>query len=283
MTNARMAERPVASEPHSIVRSRSQPPDYRAVLRNVSKTYNSVRGPIEVLDRVSVNIAEGEFLSILGPSGCGKSTLLKCVAGLETITSGELLVAGKPVRSPPNDLGMVFQRDLLLDWRNILDNVLITAQFIGRPRRDFLTRAQKLLAAFGLSEYERRYPWELSGGMRQRAAICRALLDSPKFLLMDEPFGALDALTRDELNVEMQANWLRDKTTVLFITHSISEAVFLSDRVAVMARNPGRIAEIVEIDLPRPRPLAIRDTPDFIHYTAHLRQTMTRTGAIKAD
>ena len=259
------------------------PAAIHAGIRDVTKTYLSARGPITALDGVSLDIAAQEFVSILGPSGCGKSTLLKCIAGLERVTDGEIIVAGEQVRSPPRNLGVVFQRDLLLDWRTVIDNVLITAQFIGKPKKSFVPRARELLAMFGLSEYENRFPWELSGGMRQRAAICRALLDRPQFLLMDEPFGALDALTRDELNLETQDSWLRDKTTVLFITHSIAEAVFLSDRVAVMARNPGRIVEIISIDLPRPRPLAIRDTPDFIYYTAHLRRIMTLTGAIKGS
>jgi NitT/TauT family transport system ATP-binding protein len=188
------------------------------------------------------------------------------------------MVDGTKVTAPPRDLGVVFQRDLLFDWRTILDNVLVTAEFERRQRRDYVNRARHLLAVFGLAGYEQRYPWELSGGMRQRVAICRSLLRRPRFLLMDEPFGALDAITRDELNEELQASWLDETMTVLFITHSIAEAVFLSDHVMVMARNPGRITGRFTIDLPRPRRLAVRDTAAFTGHTAAIRETMIRPG-----
>ncbi len=248
--------------------------------KNVGKIYRSERGPIVALDNINLDIDAGSFVSIVGASGCGKSTLLKCVAGLERITSGEITVGGIPVSEPPRDMGFVFQRDLLFDWRTIVDNVLVSAEFEGKARRDFTDRAHKLLAIFGLSDYAARYPWELSGGMRQRVAICRSLLCSPKFLLMDEPFGALDALTRDELNDELQARWIGEAMTVLFITHSISEAVFLSDRVAVMDRSPGRIAAVFEIDLPRPRSQSSRETVAFTKYAAAIRQTMNEFGAV---
>jgi NitT/TauT family transport system ATP-binding protein len=251
-------------------------------MRGVTKTYRSVRGAFTALSDINLEVRAGEFVSIVGPSGCGKSTILKCVAGLEPVSSGEIRVTGKQVTSPPDDLGVVFQRDLLFDWRNVLDNVLITAEFLHLPRRDFVKRAEELLALFGLHGFENRFPWELSGGMRQRVAICRALLANPKFLLMDEPFGALDALTRDELNIELQDMWLSDKKTVIFITHGISEAVFLSDRVVIMDRNPGRIVEEMAIDLPRPRPLAIRETADFARYSGRIRQIMTDIGALRA-
>jgi NitT/TauT family transport system ATP-binding protein len=249
---------------------------------SVGKIYPSARGAIVALRDIDLAIAAGEFVSIVGPSGCGKSTLLKCAAGLEPVTEGRILVAGRGVATPPDGLGFVFQRDLLFDWRTILDNVLVSAEFEGRARRGLADRARELLKIFGLADYESRYPWELSGGMRQRVAICRALLCNPSLLLMDEPFGALDALTRDELNAELQERWMAEKTTILFITHGIAEAVFLSDRVAVMDRNPGRIVEVVTIDLPRPRPLAVRDTPDFTRYTAAIRQMMTDIGALSA-
>jgi NitT/TauT family transport system ATP-binding protein len=271
-------EQPMASEPQPGAIGTTAHVD----IRNVGKTYRSVRGPITALADVSLQIRAGEFVSLLGPSGCGKSTLLKCVAGLEPITAGEIRVAGKPVTLPPENLGVVFQRDILFDWRTVLDNVLITAEFLRLPKRQFVDRARDLLALFGLRDFENRYPWELSGGMRQRVAICRALLTDPKFLLMDEPFGALDALTRDELNVELQDRWLSDKKTILFITHGIVEAAFLSDRVAIMGRNPGRIVEEVSIDLPRPRSLSVRDSTAFTKYTAKIRQVMTDIGALRA-
>jgi NitT/TauT family transport system ATP-binding protein len=252
-------------------------------IRNLDKTYASPRGPVQALSGINLDIARHEFVSVLGPSGCGKSTLLKCLAALEPISSGTLEVAGKALSGPPDHMGIVFQRDVLLDWRSILDNVLITAEFRHLPRQEYEARAMQLLRLFGLEDFAHRYPWELSGGMRQRASICRALLVDPELLLMDEPFGALDAMTRDELNVELQRIWTETRKTVLFITHSIAEAVYLSDRVVVMARNPGRIAEIIDIDLPRPRPLSLRETPEFGRYTAHIRNIFTNIGVIKHD
>jgi NitT/TauT family transport system ATP-binding protein len=251
-------------------------------VRGITKTYRSARGPFTALADISFDVAAGEFVSVVGPSGCGKSTILKCVAGLEPVTLGEVRIGGTVVTTPPSGLGVVFQRDLLFDWRTVLDNVLITAEFLHLPRRDFIARGRALLALFGLEGFENRFPWELSGGMRQRVAICRALLADPKFLLMDEPFGALDALTRDELNIELQSLWLADQKTIIFITHGISEAVFLSDRVLIMDRNPGRIVEDLRIDLPRPRPLAIRETPEFARYSGAIRKVMTDIGVLRA-
>jgi NitT/TauT family transport system ATP-binding protein len=233
------------------------------------------------LQDVTLRIEDGEFVSLLGPSGCGKSTLLKCVAGLEELTSGHLIVRGEAVDGPPPDLGMVFQRDLLLDWRTVLDNVLIMAEFQGLSRLEQKPRAIALLERFGLGGSLDRHPWELSGGMRQRAAICRALLTEPQILLMDEPFGALDAMTRDDLNVELTRIWQTARRTVLFVTHSIAEAIFLSDRVAVMSPGPGRVREIVRIDLPRPRDLSIQGTPAFAAYVNHLRGLFAELGVAR--
>ena len=247
-------------------------------IRNGGKTYPSKRGDVVALKDVSLTIEDGEFVSLLGPSGCGKSTLLKCVAGLEPLTSGDLLVRGEPVDGPPPGLGMVFQRDLLLDWRTILDNVLIMAEFQGLARREQRPRATALLERFGLAGFLDRHPWELSGGMRQRVAICRALLTEPQFLLMDEPFGALDAMTRDDLNVELTRIWQTSKRTVLFVTHSIAEAIFLSDRVVVMSPSPGRVRTVVTIDLPRPRALSVQGTTEFAAYVSHLRGLFAELG-----
>lgn len=252
-------------------------------IADASKTFESDRGDVHALAGINLSIRRGEFVSIVGPSGCGKSTLLRCVAGLENLSAGAVRVRGQGVTRSPDDLGIVFQRDLLVDWRNILDNVLLVAEFRRVDMKKARARALELLALFGLADYAQRYPWELSGGMRQRASICRALVDDPGMLLMDEPFGALDAMTRDQLNVELQRLWLANNKTVLFITHGIPEAVFLSDRVAVMSRNPGRIIEVMEIDLPRPRPLAIRDAPEFTRYTGHLRQVFLSLGILKED
>ena len=250
-------------------------------VRGASKIYPSRRGEVVALQDVSLRVEDGEFISLLGPSGCGKSTLLKCVAGLEDLSSGHLIVRGKPVDGPPDGLGMVFQRDLLLDWRTVLDNVLIMAEFQGLSRREQKPRAIALLERFGLGGFIDRHPWELSGGMRQRAAICRALLTEPQILLMDEPFGALDAMTRDDLNVELTRIWQTARRTVLFVTHSIAEAIFLSDRVVVMSPSPGRVREVVTIDLPRPRPLAIQGTPEFAAYVTYLRGLFAELGVAR--
>ena len=247
-------------------------------IRNGGKVYPSKRGDVVALQDVTLTIEDGEFVSLLGPSGCGKSTLLKCVAGLEDLTAGDLLVRSEPVDGPPAGLGMVFQRDLLLDWRTILDNVLIMAEFQRLDRREQRPRAIALLERFGLGGFLNRHPWELSGGMRQRAAICRALLTEPQLLLMDEPFGALDAMTRDDLNVELTRIWQTSKRTVLFVTHSIAEAIFLSDRVVVMSPSPGRVQEVITIDLPRPRALSLQATPAFAAIVGHLRDIFAQAG-----
>jgi len=204
----------------------------------VGKTYASPRGPVAALENISLDIRPHEFVSVVGPSGCGKSTLLKLVGGLENVSSGKLEVAGKALDAPPDRMGMVFQRDVLLDWRTILDNVLLSIEFTRKPSAAERARALALIQRFGLGGFEHRFPWELSGGMRQRASICRALLADPDLLLMDEPFGALDAMTRDDLNVELAQIWQDTRKTLLFITHSIVEAVFLSDRVVMMSKAP---------------------------------------------
>jgi NitT/TauT family transport system ATP-binding protein len=247
-------------------------------LRGVCKTFNSKRGNIRALANIDLDIRAGEFLSLLGPSGCGKSTLLRCLAGLDQISSGEVLMREKPLDGAPDDMGIVFQRDLLLDWRTVLENVYLPLEFRRKATKPFREAALNLLETFGLRRFAHRYPWELSGGMRQRAAICRALLDDPALLLMDEPFGALDAITRDQLNIELQRIWTQTGKTILFITHSINEAILLSSRVAIMARDPGRIEEVIEIDLPRPRTLATRDTSEFVRYSAHVRSVFERIG-----
>ncbi len=255
-------------------------------LRGVSKVYRSLRRngtDVEALRPLDLNIARGEFVTIVGPSGCGKSTLLSLIAGLSPYTTGEIDIGGRPVAGPYTDLGIVFQKDLLLSWRTILDNVLIQAEVRGLDRRKAAARAAELLALVGLSGFEQFLPHELSGGMRQRVAICRALLHNPPLLLMDEPFAALDAITRDQLTLDFQRFWQRDRRTVVFITHNLVEAVFLGDRVIVMTPRPGGIAEILDIDLARPRNLAVRDTPDFARYTRRIHDLFIETGIIKAE
>lgn len=247
----------------------------------VNKIYETERGRLQALQDISLSIGQGEFISIVGPSGCGKSTLLKCIAGLESISSGQLALQGQRITAPPQNMGVVFQRDLLLEWRNILDNVLVAAEFHGLKRRDHEPRARELLSLFGLDGFIECFPRELSGGMRQRVSICRALLLDPQLLLMDEPFGALDPFTRDELNAELQRTWLATRKTVVFITHSIPEAVYLGGRVVIMARSPGRIEEVVPIDIARPRGLDVRETPQFVAYVKRIRDKFRDLGIYK--
>jgi NitT/TauT family transport system ATP-binding protein len=248
----------------------------------VRKVYSGERGVL-ALDEVSLDVRPGEFVSILGPSGCGKSTFLRCVAGLETISEGKLAVEGRPVNGPPDNIGMVFQRDALLEWRSVEKNILLPIEFKKKSAAAYREKMQGLLRLTGLQDFGNRYPQELSGGMRQRAAICRALIDDPALLLMDEPFGALDALTRDQMNVELQRIWMETRNTVLFVTHGISEAVFLADRVVVFSPRPGRIAEILTIDLPRPRRLAVRESPEFGRYCSRIRDLFHDMGLINEE
>ena len=238
-------------------------------VQNVYKQYGK-NGTIALSD-VSIDIPEGKFISILGPSGCGKSTLLRCVAGLETVTSGKILVENKQVVEPPNNIGMVFQRDALLVWRTIRDNILLPIELAKKPVANYENKVNDLLKLTGLDAFEKKYPHQLSGGMRQRASICRALVDDPKILLMDEPFSALDAFTRDQMNAELQRIWSEINNTVLFVTHGIAEAVFLADIVLVMSPRPGKILEVIEVDLPRPRDLDIKESAEFGAYTKHIR------------
>jgi NitT/TauT family transport system ATP-binding protein len=247
--------------------------------QDVQKRYGGADGLL-ALENVTLDIAEGEFVSLLGPSGCGKSTFLRCLAGLERPTGGSLLLDGAPINGPPEKLGIAFQRDALLDWFSVLENALLPADFGGYDEKVYEPRARELLTMVGLKDFTDVYPSALSGGMRQRAAICRSLLLKPRLLLMDEPFGALDALTRDQLNVDLHHLWQQQRMTVGFVTHSISEAVFLSTRIVVFSARPGKVAEDICVDLPDDRKLAVRDTPDFIRYTQHIRGLFEKMGLI---
>lgn len=244
----------------------------------VGKTFTGQDGEkIVALEGTDLQIGRGEFLSIVGPSGCGKSTLLSLVAGLLETTIGEVRIDGNLVDGPYTDLGFAFQSDLLLDWRTVLGNVLLQCDMRGLDSRQYEARAGELLNSVGLKGFEEKRPFELSGGMRQRVALCRALLLDPPMLLMDEPFGALDALTREQMQSDLLAMWQETQKTVLFVTHSISEAVFLSDRIVVMSARPGRVREIIDVDLNRPRDVNIRDTPEFgaiVHRVRLLFQEM---------
>jgi NitT/TauT family transport system ATP-binding protein len=241
------------------------------VLDGVRKVYDTGASALEAVSSVSFATRAGEFVSILGPSGCGKSTLLMMVAGLEPLTAGRIDVAGQPITGPRADIGVIFQDPVLLPWKSVLDNVLFPIHILKRPVRDYTERARQLLDMVGLSEFVAKRPHQLSGGMRQRVAICRALIHDPTLLLMDEPFSALDAITRDEMNAALLDLWERYQKTVLFVTHGIREAVFLSDRVLVMARRPCTLIADVSIPLPRPRRLTIEETPEFNAICAVLR------------
>jgi NitT/TauT family transport system ATP-binding protein len=250
-------------------------------IEQVSKTYPTRDGAVFAVDNISLELGRGDFVSVLGPSGCGKTTLMLIVAGLLGRSLGMVRIDGQAVARPYTDLGIVFQDAVLLDWRNVIDNLMLQAEIRGLDQAAVRARGMELLASVGLQGFEQRYPWELSGGMRQRAAICRALVHDPPLLLMDEPFGALDALTRDQLNVDLQEMWLHRRTTVMFITHSIAEAIFLGDRVIVMSPRPGRIAAEIDVDLPRPRRLRMRETPEFAAHVRRIRTLLEDWGVLQ--
>jgi len=245
-----------------------------------AKSFGHGPDAVHALTPVSLSLPPGEAVSVVGPSGCGKSTLLRMMAGLEPPTEGSVRDGGSPVTKPLADVGIVFQRDLLLDWRSVLDNVLLPAEIKGLERTAARTRALDLLQRLGVASFADRYPWELSGGMRQRAAIARALLPRPSFLLLDEPFSALDALMRDQMNVLLQEVQLAEGVGALLITHSIPEAVFLGDRVIVMSGRPGRILDEIRVDFPRPRHLALREEEAFSRIVRRIRVQFEQAGVL---
>jgi NitT/TauT family transport system ATP-binding protein len=249
-------------------------------ISGISKIFRRDRAETVALEDVSLDIGRGEFISIVGPSGCGKSTLMRIVAGLVPPTRGEVLVFGERVAAPVTQVGIVFQSPILLDWRDVLSNVLFQVEIRGLSGAAYRDRAMRLLDQVGLADFADRYPHELSGGMRQRTAIARALLHEPPLLLMDEPFGALDALTREQMRVDLEALWLASRKTVLFITHSIDEAVLLSDRVVVMSPRPGRVDRILEVDMPRPRGLAARRAPRFAALAEEITEIFLARGVL---
>ena len=233
-------------------------------LDHVEKTYRTRRGDlVHALQDITLAVGENELVTLVGASGCGKSTLLKLVAGLTPPTRGAIHIGDTPVRGPFPDVGFVFQQPVLLPWRSVLDNVLFSVEMLGLEPRQYRKQAGDLLELTGLSGFETKYPRELSGGMQQRVAICRALLPDPSLLLMDEPFGALDAMTREEMSLELLRIWEERRKTILFVTHSIPEAILLADRVVVMTPRPGRVARIISIDLPRPRTMDMEFDPRF--------------------
>lgn len=248
-------------------------------LDDVKKIYATGTSPVTALEDINVDIARGEFVAIVGPSGCGKSTLMRILAGLIPASSGEVWFGDQRVSGPRHDIGIVFQSPVLFPWRTVLENVLVPIDVQRLDRAKGTERAKELLGLVGLSDFAGRYPAELSGGMQQRVGIARALVHDPSMLLMDEPFGALDAMTREHMNVELQRLWMSRAKTVLFITHSISEAIFLADRVVVMTPRPGRIVETLDIDLPRPRTLEMMSTTSFGTYVSRVRTHFGSIGA----
>ena len=237
---------------------------------------------VEACVDVTLEIGQSEFVAVVGPSGCGKTTILKMVAGLVPLSSGTITMGGRVVDRPQTDVGIVFQEAILLDWRNVLENVMLQADIRRLDRARYEPVARHLLTATGLAGFEDKKPYELSGGMRQRVSICRALVHDPPLLLMDEPFGALDALTREQISMDIQRVWMEKRKTALHITHSIPEAVLLADRVVVMSPRPGRIVEILDIDLPRPRRLD-RLPPRFGDYTDRIRDIFKSRGVLAME
>ena len=250
-------------------------------IRDAGKTYFSKKGQAVVaIEDISLTIKAGEIVSFIGPSGCGKSTLLMLIAGLDRATSGTVKVHGNEVLKPGPDVGVVFQRDLLFDWRNVLENVLLPFVMSGQDPAPHEGRARELLAQVGLTGFEERRPFELSGGMRQRVALCRGLIQDPSVILLDEPFAALDALTREQMQHDVQRLWSGEKKTAVMVTHDIAEAVFMSDRIVVMNNRPSSIHEIVEVDLPRPRTATVRESPEFAQYHAQVHHLFKDLGVL---
>ncbi|MBC7801215.1 MAG: ABC transporter ATP-binding protein [Gemmatimonadaceae bacterium] len=250
-------------------------------VQQLSKHYKTGAAPVVALTDIDFTVRDGEFVSIVGPSGCGKSTLLRILAGLNPPTSGTASLAGSAIDGPRRDIGVVFQSPVLFPWRDVLANVLLPVDVQHLGRAGLTERAMSLLALVGLQGFERRLPSELSGGMQQRVALVRALIHDPALLLMDEPFGALDAMTRETMNLELQRIWMERRKTVLFITHSVGEAVFLADRVLVMSPRPGRIVDTLSIDFPRPRTLDVMNTPAFGVHVGRIRRALQAVGGLE--
>ena len=250
-------------------------------VERLNKVYSTFEGTeIHALEDISFSVEEGQFVSVVGPSGCGKSTLLKILSGILSKTSGDVILQNTPVDGPRTDIGIVFQAPVLLPWRTVIENVMIPVEVQHQNKKEYYPRARELLKLVGLSDVEGKYPFELSGGMQQRVGIGRALVCDPTILLMDEPFGALDAMTREMMNIELLRIWRESKKTIIFITHSIPESVLLSDRVIVLAPCPGKVIKIVDIDLPRPRHLEMISSQEFGDYASEIRSMIGGVGGI---
>ena len=250
-------------------------------VRHASVVYPSADGaPVQALQDIDLSIAQGEFTALIGPSGCGKTTLLRVIADLEPISAGSVYVNGLSPHEArlKRAYGYVFQAPALFAWRNVLSNVMLPLEIQGRPKAEAKAVAMEQLARVGLAGFEKKYPWQLSGGMQQRASIARAMAFEPRILMMDEPFGALDEITRDGLNEQLQQLWQRERRTVVFVTHSIAEAVYLSTRIVVMSPRPGRIVKVIDSPLPDERHLGLRDTPAFMDVAHAVREALAGGG-----
>ena len=252
-------------------------------IQNLKKTYPTRAGPLHAVGPIDLSVRQGEFISIVGPSGCGKSTLLLMIAGLLKFEEGQIRINESLVTGPQTDIGIVFQTPVLVDWRDALGNVLLQIEMRKLNKNDYVDRARQLLDSVGLKDFEKRYPYELSGGMQQRTAFCRALIHDPPLVLMDEPLGALDAMTREQLRIDLEQLWLQTKKTVIFVTHSIAESVQLSDRIAVFTPRPGKIERIIDIDLPRPRNMEVRESQKFQQYVHELTNIFMGFGVLREN
>lgn len=253
--------------------------DVQLAIDGLKVVYQSRRGPLPAVDNLSFTVRRKEFVAVLGPSGCGKSTLLRIVTGLLSPSAGTVTLDGTPIVGPRPDVGIVFQQPVLLPWKTILENVLVPIRALRQPVKQYTEKAKELLRLVGLQDFADHYPHELSGGMQQRVGIARGLIHDPSMLLMDEPFAALDAMTREQMMAELQSIWMETDKAVLFITHSIPEAVFLADRVLVFSERPARVVDDIRIDLPRPRDHAVMADPAFNDLCAHLRTHFTQGAA----
>ena len=240
----------------------------------VHKRYRTSSRDLHALDDISLAVDTGEFVTLVGPSGCGKSTLLKIVGGLVERTAGDVVFKGEAVRGPRRDIGIMFQTPVLFDWRTALENVMLPTEVLGLDRNESLRRARAALALVDLAGFEESYPSQLSGGMQQRVSLSRVLVYEPDLLLMDEPFGALDEFTRERLNLEIQRIWMQSRKTIIFVTHNIAEAVFLSDQILVMTPRPGRLARVVRVPFPRPREIRLMKSPEFASLVFEIREVL---------
>ena len=250
---------------------------------HVGMDYKTLTGYTEALIDVNFDVHDGEFVTILGPSGCGKSTFLFIGTGLTKCTSGRAVLDGKEITKPIKEVGFVFQDHLLLEWRTVLDNIIIQGEFRNQDLKITREKAMELIKQVGLKGFEKKYPWELSGGMQQRVSMCRALVHEPKLMMMDEPYGALDALTREQMRVDLEKMWLDKKNTILFVTHDIDEAILLADKIVVLTPRPGQVKEIIKIDLPRPRNMKVKESAAFLAYRKKVTEIFMEMGILHED